>query len=117
MIFKTGFSLLKNEQGVITIAPISDSPTYVNGELIVSERVLRHVSMRDRYCLLVVNRFLRCQPVLLPSACSCAYLLRSCSYVMRLVLQQAVAIFSERFLNARSDCLFFIEVHLVPRVE
>ena len=39
------FSIINNVESVITITPIGDAPTYVNGNLISEPVTLQHVSL------------------------------------------------------------------------
>ena len=39
------FSVINNMESVVTINPIGDAPTYVNGNLILEPSTLHHVSL------------------------------------------------------------------------
>ena len=39
------FSVINNLESVVTITPIGDAPTYVNGNLILEPTILHHVSI------------------------------------------------------------------------
>ena len=36
------FSIIYNEEGIVSITPIGDAPTYVNGNLITDPTILHH---------------------------------------------------------------------------
>jgi hypothetical protein len=36
-------SIIYNEEGLVTITPIGDAPTYVNGNLVLEPTILHHV--------------------------------------------------------------------------
>ena len=51
------FSTLNNVADMISVTPIGDAPTYVNGELVTQPMILHHVSMTNHVSIFLDQTF------------------------------------------------------------